>query len=376
MNLPTEIGVFLLSLSSLGVIYAMNNMPSLQDPVSILGIGAAVLVMLYVLVYYSVRNNSPKDPLFYVFAVFSFTCVIDLIIAAEEDGYVSGFMEFYMKEGEPYLRTAFGIMMCYWDGTVHYFLYLVMVRRVANKQPYRGVGLFWIGSLLVNMIVFVPGIVLGKYGSEIRPAFLLNVPYVLVPMWAAITLFHRPRELPIIPADTIAAEQRKGLLHRPLDMILLLFLLWAMVIAIFRGFVVLECPLDFCFTYIYQYEPYLKDPVVFPKVLMLLYLFYGLPMLAVFTYGLVKPGCTWMLDWTLFFAGGVAQAQWSHIGASLHPRTPFTYRVPEDTWWPVLLLNLLFALGPQLLAWRCHRHPEFFMKNVPQGQTNQEKKQN
>lgn len=30
--------------------------------------------------------------------------------------------------------------------------------------------------------------------------------------------------------------------------------------------VVLECTLDVCFTYIYQYEPYMKDSVAFPKV--------------------------------------------------------------------------------------------------------------
>ncbi len=30
--------------------------------------------------------------------------------------------------------------------------------------------------------------------------------------------------------------------------------------------VVLECSLDFCFTYIFQYEPYMKDNVGFPKV--------------------------------------------------------------------------------------------------------------
>lgn len=29
---------------------------------------------------------------------------------------------------------------------------------------------------------------------------------------------------------------------------------------------VLECPTDACFEYIYQYEPYLRDPVAYPKV--------------------------------------------------------------------------------------------------------------
>lgn len=30
--------------------------------------------------------------------------------------------------------------------------------------------------------------------------------------------------------------------------------------------VVLDCPTDACFVYTYQYEPYLRDPVAYPKV--------------------------------------------------------------------------------------------------------------
>lgn len=42
---------------------------------------------------------------------------------------------------------------------------------------------------------------------------------------------------------------------------------------------------------------------------MLVYLFYALPLLTVFIYGLNTPGCSWMLDWTIFFAGAVAQVR-------------------------------------------------------------------
>lgn len=40
---------------------------------------------------------------------------------------------------------------------------------------------------------------------------------------------------------------------------------------------------------------------------MLVHLFYAVPALIVFIYGLKTPGCSWMLDWTIFFAGAMAQ---------------------------------------------------------------------
>ncbi|XP_030640843.1 transmembrane 6 superfamily member 2 [Chanos chanos] len=376
MGFPREICVFLFSLTALVVLYTMNNVPAFQEPMVILEIGVAVLVAVFLLVYLAVCHNPPKDPLFYVFAEFSFTCVIDLTSALEYDGFVSGFMEFYRKTGEPYLGTAYAIMMCYWDGIAHFIMYLVMVRRMSRRKPYRTLGIFWAGSLFSNMVVFVPGIVIGKYGSEIRPAFWLNMPFLLVPMWGAISLFQRPRQLLMVGASKVEREQRKALVWRPLDLLFVIYLLWAVAFTVFRGLVVLGCPLEFCSAYLNEYEPYLKDPVGYPKVMMLLFLFHALPLLSSFAYGLTVPGCTWMLDWTVFFAGAMAQTQWSHIGASLHPRTAAQYHIPEAAMVPVLLMNLLFALGPTALALRCTRDPAFFMTSASAGQANHEKKLN
>ncbi|XP_051260455.1 transmembrane 6 superfamily member 2 [Dicentrarchus labrax] len=376
MRPPVEVSVFLLSLLAPGVLYTMNNIPALQEPLPILGMGMVILGLVLLLLLLTVRNKTKVDPLFYVFAEFSFTCMVGLTNALEQDGFISGFMGFYLKMGEPHLSTAYAVMMSYWEGVVHFVLFLIIIHRMFKGESYRSLGLLWAGSSIAHHIVLIPGVVIGKYGSNIRPAFWRNTPFFLVPFWAASLLFSRPREMPIVKADEISAEQKKSLLSRPVDLLLSLLLFVAMAFSVFRGFVVLDCPLDSCFTYIYQYEPYLKDPVGFPRVMMLVYLFYALPMLTVFIYALKTPGCSWMLDWTIFLAGAMAQTQWCHIGASLHSRTPFTYRVPADKWWPVITLNVLLAAAPTLLALRCHTNPAYFMKPVPKGQTNSEKKKN
>ncbi|XP_068176093.1 transmembrane 6 superfamily member 2b [Antennarius striatus] len=365
-----ETFVFLFSFSVLGVLYAMNNVPAFQEPFVVLEIGVAVLVIVFLFYFLITRGNPPKDPLFFVFAEFSFTCVIDLVSALEYDGIISGFMEFYRKTGEPYLGTSYAIMMCYWDGIAHFIMYLVMISRITDRKAYRSLGLFWAGSLCANMSVFITGIVAGKYGSEIQPAFWLNFVFLLMPVWGAVTLFTRPKDRPLIGGYNAQQAQSMKLIWRPLDLILVLLLLVAMAFTILRGLVALDSPVEACSDYLRHYEPYLKDPVGYPRVMMLHLFFYGLPLLGAFVYGLLKPGCTWMSDWTLFFAGAMIQCQWAHIGGSLHPRTATQFHIPDDVFWSVLAANLLYAATPLLLALRVQNDPYFFLKIAPfPGQT-------
>ena len=47
---------------------------------------------------------------------------------------------------------------------------------------------------------------------------------------------------------------------------------------------------------------------------MLLYMFYVLPFYGLAVYALIVPGCSWLPDWALVFAGAVGQVRWGGKG--------------------------------------------------------------
>ncbi|XP_060037850.1 transmembrane 6 superfamily member 2 isoform X2 [Erinaceus europaeus] len=357
---PLASRVAALSLGALPLSLALSLVSQLSHPLGVALMSLLVLALLSLAVY-SLSRGDVYSPVPAVFAVLAFTSMVDLLIALHEDGYLRGFMDFYTREGDPYLRTAHGVSICYWDGCAHYLLYLAMAGAIRRRRSYRSLGLYWLGSFLTSVLVFLVGNVLGKYSAELRPSLLLAAPCLLLPCWAGLRLLRTQPTPPRLDPLKVLAEQSRSLPRRPMDLGLVVWLVLAAGFALFRGLVVLDCPTDACFTYVYQYEPYLRDPVAYPKVQMLVQLFYVLPFLCLAAYGLSVPGCSWLPDGALLCAGAVGQAQFSHLAASLHLRTPFTYRAPEDTWATVLLLNLLYALGPHLLALRCLWAPHFFL---------------
>uniref|UniRef100_A0A3B5KPE9 Transmembrane 6 superfamily member 1 n=1 Tax=Xiphophorus couchianus TaxID=32473 RepID=A0A3B5KPE9_9TELE len=358
MSASAGTGVFMLSLMSIPF---YQNFCLIFSAEAFFFAGCTAVLILTISVRFMLKKKAPVDPLFYVYAVLAFLSVVNLIIGLEQDNIIDGFVTFYLKEAEPHINTAHGHMISYWDGCVHYLMYLLMIAAITWGDSYRAIGLYWVGSFLMGTMVYILGNAVGKYGSQVTPLFVLHMLYITVAVWACFRILSQPST-----HDSIQESQRTNLIHRPLDLLFIIYLIPALAFCVFRGLVVLDCPSKWCEDYTQQFEPYLKDPSAYPKVQMLVSMLYSGPYYIITLYGLLVPGCEWVPDLTLVHSGALAQAQFSHIGASLHTRTPFSYRVPADSQLVFLLVNVLYALVPHALCYRCCTQPVFFLK--PKGE--------
>lgn len=111
-------------------------------------------------------------------------------------------------------------MISYWDGCVHYLMYLLMIAAitwgyvlavyvsncvfgcivhssgfhnssvVVCRDSYRAIGLYWVGSFLMRAIVYILGNAVGKYTKNNR--MLLDGkshPHTPIRGWKRCTLY-------------------------------------------------------------------------------------------------------------------------------------------------------------------------------------------
>lgn len=359
MSASAGTGVFVLSLTSIPICYLSNSLICNDSTEALFYAGCATFVILCISGQFILTKKAPSDPLFYVYAVFAFLSVVSLIIGLEQDNVIDGFVTFYLKEADPHINTAHGHMISYWDGCVHYLMYLLMIAAITWGDSYRAIGLYWVGSFLMRAIVYILGNAVGKYGTQLGPLCLLHWLYITVAVWACFRIFRQASSQTQEPLSN--ETQRKGLFQRPMDLFFVIYLIPAFAFCVFRGLIALDCPSEWCQIYTQQFEPYLRDPTAYAKVQMLVSMLYSGPYYVLAVYALVVPGCEWMPDLTFVHSGALAQAQFCHIGASLHTRTPFSFRVPANSQLVFLMMNVLYALVPQLLCYRCSTRNDFFL---------------
>lgn len=299
---------------------------------------------------------------FYALAISAFTSVASLTVGLELDGIISGFVNVYLKVGEPYLRCSHGALASYWHGTAMYAMHLMMLAALTWDGNLYDVALFWCGSNMNSALVLLLGVATGKHGITPGAVF-----YLLVALASPFFLYQLRHQR----INFVATGSRERLWKRKQDIAFLLCLFATGFITIFRGLAVLGTNVGWINRYVAAVEPYLqqKDPAPFPKMQMLVYLFHHLPVQLASAFALLVPGCQWMPDLSLLAAGATLQGQVTHIGASFHPRTPYVMRVPPEpaSWLGFWAVNLLLGFTPQCLAYRCISEPQFFAAARPRG---------
>lgn len=99
MDIPPLAGrTVAMSFCALPVSYLLNQVSAFSQPLFVVLTSALILGLLFLAVYSLSHGEITYDPLYAVFVIFSFTSVVDLVIALQEDGYMMGFMDFYTKE--------------------------------------------------------------------------------------------------------------------------------------------------------------------------------------------------------------------------------------------------------------------------------------
>ncbi|CAJ0584002.1 unnamed protein product, partial [Mesorhabditis spiculigera] len=171
-------------------------------------LGSAVLIG----VVWAASQILPKrhDPWYYFFILCSWTCMVDLALLLETIGLADDRFELWLKIAEPYLDTTWGASVNLIDATVHYVLYMVMIKRQLEGKSYDKLGLFWAGSILNSMSVLLGSAYLGHADGthEIKAGISLNIPYLILP-----TLFFL-QQLFVVPEATEAAPRQTPITAR------------------------------------------------------------------------------------------------------------------------------------------------------------------
>lgn len=289
--------------------WAMANLSFMHDsPAAALFGGVFGLVLPAVIAWWLVfRHQRPeiaKDPFLYLFTVFAFAAILDLLIGLDLLG-LHNWMNWYFSSGEPYLNTPHGMAINIWDGIVHYGLYLFMISAMAAGRSFRRTALFWVGSMSGSGLVFLVGNFVGEFSEHVEVSYLLNVPFMMVPLFLAWRYF----ETPGIDAEVYQVQ------NALLKFVLMLGFLSFALFSLFRLIAVLNPSVGIAQGWLTT-EPYLLSVQKYPQMQMIAYAAWLMPFCVLLSRAVYKGVSGQMLNWLWIFFGALCQGQWAYLVAA------------------------------------------------------------
>lgn len=253
----------------------------------------------------------------------------------------------WLKAVEQYLNTHWGASINIFDGIYHYALYLIMMDRMFAGANYRSVGLYWAGSIINSLIVLVGGAFASHH--PIRPGILLNTPYFFLPLLFLLQQLKQRDQSSNGSSYSFLTRIGFGA-----------YFAFAALFVTVRGLTLTYSTLGVVDFYERSVEGGLQAPTAFVLIQTLVYQFYLAPFCAYAAFDLLKNGRrhSFLVDWSLIFAGVVANGQAGLLGPYLGVRAiadsselPAT-AVPSYFW----SSQVVFTVGIQLFAWVSASH--------------------
>lgn len=300
--------------------------------------GFVSLGLVGFLAYWFVFRHLPatirRNPFLILFAIFAFATMLDLLIALSLLG-ITDVMNGYFESGEPYLKSSYGMAANLWDGTAHLAMYVGMSYYLAKGEPHRKLALFWTGSLISGCVVYMLANLIGEYAEHIEPSYLMNVPFMIVPIFYAWR---------VLEQDDAAVPATRAPLGA-LDYVVALAMLGLAFLCAFRMLVVLNPAISLTQGWA-AVEPYLLNPSRYPQVQMIAYGIALAPFSVLAAMSVWRRPSRGIAIWAWVFAGFCAQGQFAELAGNLHSSGDPRYPLGSTA----LLANLAVALLPVLFA--------------------------
>ena len=350
-----------ISLTSIPLVVFVTDHDVLTQPLIMMTIGFSLLLfitILVVLVIPPTKKDSDtslegRGLVYYTCCLFLWAAVSDLAIQSRYLGWF-GFESNskYFNNGELYLSIPFGITTQLWDAFVNSTLYMIIIFQIDNKIDCRSAVMYWCGSIITSQFVVMIGAFSGYYSDKLQYAVWLNVVFIIFPVWVLCKFLFKP-----ISVSNKNLQPLKSTIY---DKILSLLLLFLCIFNTIRGLGALGSNFSMIKSYVDNFEPYIKESSKFGGTWVLYTAVYGVPFQLASIYALMHPGCAWMLNWSVFYASGMLQGTFVYMSYSFYPSSDPDYRIPENMFPYVFLMNALLVVVAHLVMFRCLSRSEFF----------------
>lgn len=303
-------------------------------------------------------KTTNRGLLYYCCFVFSWSCMIDLIFYLNLEGYISGFMDAYLENGEEYFDTPYGVISLLFDFIYMLPLYLIIAHKIDNKKDCRNIVIFWATSMITSLGTLQYGAFGGFFAKNIHPSTFLNIPYAFLPPYLLIQFCMKKRKL------TFNSERSKSWRYAFVDWSFTVIFIGLLVFNTIRNYGASNSPLPIAEYYANKLEPYLLEPAKFGASWPIFSFHFSTLVQFLLCYGLHHPGCEWMFDLSIINSALSIYGTLGHLLPQFSDRLEDKFRIPEQQQIFVIFLNLISPLASLLLLYRCFINPRYFVRQA------------